>query len=127
MNKTLVVLALFAAVPSTAAGVFAQTTSAPGPTDGAAHGSAVPSTAQEATTLSVRGTIDKYDQATRTLVLSTPGGAVSFPVAAATRIRQGGQDVDAKKLPNLAGRRATVRYTESGGQKIVESVHVFPK
>jgi hypothetical protein len=35
--------------------------------------------------------------------------------------------VDPAELQKLAGNHATVRYTESGGIKIVESVHVFGK
>jgi hypothetical protein len=127
MTKKLTVLALSAAVAFGTAGLLAQTPSALGQTAGAARTSAAPPTSQDATTLRVRGTIDKYDQLTRTLVLSTPEGTVKFPVAPATRIRQGGQNVDPRELPNLAGDRATVRYTESGGKKIVKSVHVFGK
>jgi len=82
-----------------------------------------------ATTLSVRGTIDKYDRLTRILVLSTPTGTLQFPVAPTTRIRRGWHKVDPADLPALAGDRATVRYTESSGDKdkVVESVHVFVK
>jgi hypothetical protein len=85
------------------------------------------STLPAVTTLSVRGTIDKYDRSTRTLVLSTPTGTVQFPVVATTRIRHGWHKVDLADLPALAGDRATVRYTESSGNKTVESVHVFDK
>jgi hypothetical protein len=35
--------------------------------------------------------------------------------------------VDASELQKLAGNHATVRYTESDGAKVVESVHVFGK
>jgi hypothetical protein len=127
MNKRSIVLLLAAAVASAAVGAFAQAPPAAGQTNAAASTSAVPSSSPDATTLTVRGTIDNYDQLTRTLVLSTPGGTVKFPVASTTRIRQGGQNVDPKELPQLSGKRATVRYTESGGNKIVESVHVFGK
>jgi hypothetical protein len=127
MNKRSIVLLLSAAVASGAVGAFAQAPPAAGQTNGAASTSAVPSSSPDATTLTVRGTIDNYDQLTRTLVLSTHGGTVKFPVASTTRIRQGGQNVDPKELPQLSGKRATVRYTESGGNKIVESVHVFGK
>lgn len=78
-------------------------------------------------TLSARGTIDKYDASSRTLSLSTSGGAVRFPVTPTTRISQGGRKVDASELEKLVGNHATVRYTESDGTKVVESVHVFGK
>jgi hypothetical protein len=79
------------------------------------------------TTLSVRGTIDKYDASRRTLSLSTSGGTVRFPVAPTARISQGGRRVEASELEKLVGNHATVRYTESDGTKVVESVHVFGK
>jgi hypothetical protein len=126
MNKRVIVLALSAAVAVGAAGAFAQ---APvtGQSDDAAATSGAPSRSPDATTLRVRGTIDKYDRLTRTLVLSTPSGRVQFPMAPTTRVRQGWHQVDPKDLQELAGDRATVRYTESAGHRIVESVHVFAK
>jgi len=111
MNKNIIVLMLSAAVFSVVPPVLGQT----------------PSATQAATTLRVRGTIDKYDQSARVLVLTTPTGTLRFPVAPTTRIRQGWHDVAPADLPKLAGDHATVRYTESSGTKIVESVHVFPK
>jgi hypothetical protein len=106
VNKKFIVLAFFA-MACTTADLQAQ--------------------ALSVTTLRARGTIDKFDSLTRTLVLSTPGGTLKFPVAPATRIRRGGQNVDPNELPKLSGNRATVRYTESGGDKTVESIHVFGK
>jgi hypothetical protein len=116
MDKKLIVLA-FLAVACATADLRAQAPSA----------FATPSAPLPATTLRARGTIEKFDTVTRTLELSTPSGTLKFPVAPATRIRRGGQNVDSSELPNLAGDRATVRYTESGGHKTVESVHVFGK
>jgi hypothetical protein len=86
-----------------------------------------PATPTPATTLSVRGTIDKYDRLTRILVLSTPTVTLQFHVAPTTRIRQGWHRVDPADLPALASHRATIRYTEASGDKVVESVHVFGK
>jgi type 1 fimbria pilin len=79
------------------------------------------------TTLSVRGTIDNYDASSRTLSLSTSSGTVKFAVSPATRISQAGHKVEAADLQKLVGDRATVRYTDSGGNRVVESVHVFAK
>jgi hypothetical protein len=78
-------------------------------------------------TVSVRGTIEKFDPSTRILSLSTAHGTVQLPVPSSTRIRQGWRKVDASELQKRTGDRATVRYTESGGRKSVESVHVFGK
>jgi hypothetical protein len=107
MNKSLTVLLLSTWLVSGAA-AFARAPPAP-------------------TTLSVRGTIDKYDASSRTLSLSTASGTVKLPLASSTRISQGGHKVDALELQKLTGERATVRYTESDGTRIVESVHVFGK
>jgi type 1 fimbria pilin len=107
MKKSLTVL-LLSAMLASGAGVFAQAPPA-------------------ATTLSVRGTIDKYDASSRTLSLSTANGVVRLPLAATTRVRQAGRTVEAQALQKLTGDHATVRYTETDGNRVVESVHVFGK
>jgi hypothetical protein len=84
-------------------------------------------TPSASTTLRMNGTIAKFDAATRILSLSTPNGTVQFTVASAARIRQGWHRVEPLELEKLAGYRATVRYSESGDNKTVESVHVFGK
>ena len=107
MKKNLTVL-LLSAMLASGASMFAQAPPA-------------------STTLSVRGTIETYDASSRTLSLSTSSGTVRFPVASSARISQGGHTVDASELKKLAGNHATVRYTESDGTRVVESVHVFGK
>ena len=81
----------------------------------------------QVTTLRMPGTIDKYDASTRTLFLSTSNGKVQFPVPPTARIRRSGQTIDASQLAKLSGYHAAVRYSESRGNKTVESVHVFGK
>lgn len=105
MNSSLIALLLSAAVLSTA----------------------TQSGSSASTTLRVNGTIDTFDASTGILTLSTSNGTVRFTVALATRIRQGWHRVEPLELQKLAGYRATVRYSESGGDKTVESVHVFGK
>ena len=75
----------------------------------------------------MRGTIDKYDASTRILSLSTSNGTVQFPLASTARIRQGWHKLDPLELRKLVGYRAAIGYSESGGNKTVESVHVFGK
>jgi hypothetical protein len=87
----------------------------------------VQSATEASTTLRVPGTIDKYDASNRMLFLSTTNGRVQFPVPPAARIRRGGQTIDASQLATLSGYRAAVRYSESRGNKTVQSVHVFGK
>jgi len=106
MNKSLAMLLLSALLLSGTA--FAQAPSA-------------------ATTLSLRGTIDKYEVSSRTLSLATSSGTVRLSLASTTRVSQGGHKVEAEELQRLTGERATVRYTESAGARVVQSVHVFGK
>jgi hypothetical protein len=118
---------LLSAVALSSMGASAQHHLAAGQGVGAAPATATQSVAPSSTTLSQRGTIEKYDAASRTLLLTTSSGAVQFSVAPTTRIRRGWHKVDASELQNLAGDHATVRYTESSGNRVVESIHVFGK
>src|SRR5262245_56857109 len=90
-------------------------------------GTALAQAPSSATTLSLRGTIDKYEVSSRTLSLATSNGTVRLALASTTRISQGGHKVELVELQKLAGERATVRYTESAGTRVVQSVHVFGK
>ena len=78
-------------------------------------------------TVSMRGTIQRYDASTRTVTLSTSKGLVPFVLGALARIRRDGQAADAASLGTLVGCRAVVRYADSGGGRTVESIHVFGK
>ena len=126
MRKRLSALLLSAAVAS-AVGAFAEGPPGTGQIDGAAATDASPSTPPASTTLRMRGTVGDYDATTRTLSISTSSGTVKFRLAPTARIRQGWHKVDAVVLQKLAGYRATVRYSESGGNKTVESVQVSGK
>jgi hypothetical protein len=77
------------------------------------------------TTLRMRGTIGAYDTAARTLSLVTADGTLRVELARDVRIRRGGSEIDPEALAKLAGYRVAVRYSESGGNKIAESIHVF--
>src|SRR5262245_8745427 len=79
------------------------------------------------TTLKLRGTIEKYEAATRILSVLTSSGTVKFPLAATSRRRAGWLQIDASLVEQLSGYRADIRYSESGGHKTVESVHVVGK
>jgi hypothetical protein len=46
-------------------------------------------------------------------------------MSSTTRISRGSSKAEPVELQKLTGNRATVRYTEAGDKKIVESVHVF--
>ena len=50
------------------------------------------------TTLSVRGTIDKYDASSRTLSLTTSNGSLQLPLRSNTRIRRGWRKLEPSEL-----------------------------
>jgi hypothetical protein len=79
----------------------------------------------ETTTLSMRGTLEKYDSTTQTLSVMTRAGTVRLLLVSATRIRQGRHEIDATALEKLTGYRAVVRYSESAGGRVLRSIHVL--
>lgn len=107
--------------------VFGQGPPAAGRIDAHAPAAAAQPAAPASTTVSLRGRIDQYDSSTRTLSLATGHGTIRFALPASIRIRQGWHKIDAVDLRRLIGDQATVRYTESGDTRTVESVHVFGK
>ena len=125
MNNRIIVALLSTAMVSSV-GWFVQEPAAIGQSVSGVS-SSVPQSTAPSTTLSVRGTIDKYDASSRTLSLTTSNGSLQLPLSSNTRIRRGWRKLEPAELEKLAGDQATVRYTESGGNKIVESVHVFGK
>ena len=78
-------------------------------------------------TLVVRGTIKNYDLASRILLLSTSNGTMQFTIPSGVRIRQRWHSIEASALAKYSGFHAAVRYSESGADKTVQSVHVFGK
>ena len=120
MRKRLSLLLLSAAMVSSVAAV------ADGPRTGQVELNEAQS-APGATTLRMRGTIDQYDASTRILSLSTANGTMRLLLASTARIRQGWHKLDPMELRKLVGYRAAVGYSEAGGNKTVESVHVFGK
>ena len=125
MRKRLSLLLLSAAMVASH-WAFADAPLGTGQVDEAVLTDAVQST-PGSTTLRVRGTIDKYDASTRVLSLSTQNGTMQLPLASTARVRQGWHKIDPLELKKLVGYRAAIGYSESGGNKTVESVHVFGK
>lgn len=116
---------LWSAAVVSGIGACAAALSATAHLDGAVLADAAQSTPPDSTTVRMRGTVDGYEASTRVLSLSTSNGTLRFPLAPTARIRQGSQQIDASELQKLVGCRAAVRYSESGGNKTAESVHVF--
>ena len=85
-----------------------------------------------ATTLRMDGTIDKYDASAGILSLSTSNGTVQVTLHNIRNFKYWTEldywhTIEPSKLEKLAGYRARIRYSESGGTKAVESIHVFGK
>jgi hypothetical protein len=83
--------------------------------------------APDATTLSIRGTLAGYDSTTRTVSVTTRSGTVRLTLVSATRIRQGRHEIDGSALEQLTGYRAVLRYSESAGSRVLQSIHVAEK
>ena len=83
--------------------------------------------ADQSSTLVVRGTIKTFDPVSRVLLLSTTNGTMRFTIPATVRIRQRWHSIETSALPKYLGFRVAVRYSESGVERTVQSVHVFGK
>lgn len=88
---------------------------------------AAKATATTGTATVARGKIVKFDPASKMLTLSTGSGEEQFTLAANARVREGSKSVTAADLEKMAGDRATVRYSESGGQRTAHSVTLAHK
>ena len=78
----------------------------------------------KATAITATGTVSKFDGATNTLTVTTSKGDVSFVVDSTASVTANGKKVMTSDLPSHVGNKVTVRYTESGGQKMAQSVRV---
>jgi phage baseplate assembly protein gpV len=76
------------------------------------------------TAITATGTVSKFDAASNTLTVTTSKGDVMFVVGTTATVTADGKKVMASDLPSHVGHKVTVRYTESGGQKMAESVRV---
>ena len=74
--------------------------------------------------LSATGKIVGFDDATKTLTLSTAKGEEKFVLGSSARLQEGAKTITAANLSGLAGYQAKVRYTASGSDKAAESVMV---
>jgi hypothetical protein len=83
-----------------------------------------PVKAPKVTAITTTGTVSKFDAASSTLTVTTPKGDVAFMVDSSASVTANGKKVAAADLPSHVGHKVTVRYTESGGQKMAQSVRV---
>jgi hypothetical protein len=66
--------------------------------------------------VAVIGTIERFEEAERRLVLKTHEGRVTFVLAATAVVRMGSRVLPAADLASHRGRRAKVRYTTADGR-----------
>jgi hypothetical protein len=66
---------------------------------------------------SLIGTIDRFDESARRLVLQTKDGHVTFVLAADAVVRLGPKKLAVAELASHKGRRAKVRYTQVQGTR----------
>lgn len=71
---------------------------------------------------SVVGTIDRYEDANRTLVLATTREPMTFVLASDAVVRMGSRRLPASALASHRGRRAKVRYREDDDRLVAHWV-----
>jgi len=122
MRLMLRTAAIAASIVALSAPAFAAQATAPKPATKAA--AEKPAKAAKATPVTATGTVSKYDAASNTLTVTTAKGDETFVVGSTASVTAAGKKVMASDLPSHMGQKVTVKYTESGGQKMVESVRV---
>jgi hypothetical protein len=78
--------------------------------------------ATAAKNMAATGTIAKYDEATRTVTLTTSKGDESFVVSDSARVTHSGKAVT--DLGTLVGHSAKVHFTQAGDTKTASSIAV---
>ena len=76
--------------------------------------------AKAAKTMTLSGTLQKVDG--QTLTVQTAKGAETVMLGPSAQIRRAGKTVTASDLGGESGSRVTIRYMESNGQKMAQSV-----
>jgi phage baseplate assembly protein gpV len=70
----------------------------------------------------VSGKLQSYDASSKLLKVQTPKGEEQFTIASDAVVRQGAKKLTADDLASHSGQNVKVRYTESNGQKMADSV-----
>jgi hypothetical protein len=73
---------------------------------------------------SATGKIVSFDEASKTLTISTSKGEEKFVLGSNVRLQEDSKTITAANLSGLTGHQAKVRYTASGSDKTAESVMV---
>ena len=76
---------------------------------------------------SVVGTLDKYDSGANAIVVNTGKGTETLSLSSTSAVRMGARTMSAADLSSHTGDRVKVRYSESNGQRTVQSVQIQGK
>jgi hypothetical protein len=85
---------------------------------------AKPAKTAKVTGITATGTVSKFDTATNMLTVTTAKGDATFRVDPSATVTANGKKVMTSDLPSHVGHKVTVRYTESGGQKMAQSIRL---
>ena len=76
---------------------------------------------------SVVGTLDKYDSGANSIVVNTGKGTETLSLSSTSAVRMGAKTMTAADLSSHTGDHIKVRYSESNGQRTVQSVQIQAK
>ena len=76
---------------------------------------------------SVVGTLDKYDSGANSIVVNTGKGTETLSLSSTSAVRMGAKTMSAADLSSHTGDHVKVRYSESNGQRTVQSVQIEGK
>jgi len=76
---------------------------------------------------SVVGTLDKYDSGGNTIVVNTGKGTETLMLSSTSAVRMGAKTMSASDLSSHTGDHVKVRYADTNGQKMVQSVQIEAK
>ena len=111
-SLAVVVLAMFVATAVSAAPAQATRTQRTAPK------------AAATATHSLTGTLDKYDALGNSIVVNTGKGTETLSLAPDSSIRMGAARVAPADLTAHTGQRVKVRYSETNGQKMVQTLQL---
>ena len=116
MRKVITAFGIAALVAALGGVGYAQTTKSAKPAKTSAP--AAPKAA------SATGKIVSFDDASKTLTISTSTGEEKFVLGSSVKLNEGAKTITSANLSSLTGQQAKVRYTVSGSDKTAESVMV---
>jgi hypothetical protein len=115
MRKVIMAFGIAALVAALGGVGYAQTTKSAKPAK---------TSAPAAKAASATGKIVSFDDASKTLTISTSKGEEKFVLGSSVKLNEGAKTITSANLSSLTGQQAKIRYTVSGSDKTAESVMV---